>query len=107
MEEELIKIFNEYNITYIQMNDDMINKIYNLFKNDIFYNPENGDEYKFLGLYYENIKKDYEKAEKYYLMAIEKGNVDAMNNLGIYYYNIKKDYEKAEKYYLMAIEKGN
>jgi tetratricopeptide (TPR) repeat protein len=42
--------------------------------------------------------------EKYYLMAIEKGNVTSMNNLGKYYYKIK-DYENMEKYYLMVIKK--
>jgi TPR repeat protein len=60
-----------------------------------------------LAIYYENIKKDYAKAEKYYLMAIEQGNNSAMNNLARHCANIKKDYTNAEKYYLMAIEQGN
>ena len=45
-------------------------------------------------------------SEEYYLMAIDKGDIDAMNNLGILYENEQK-YEFAEKYYLMAIEKGH
>ena len=54
-----------------------------------------------LGLRHEK-QKDYENMIKYYLMAIEKGNSDAMNNLGIYYEE-QKDYENMMKYYLMAI----
>jgi hypothetical protein len=40
-------------------------------------------------------------------MAIDKGNLNAMNNLGYYYENIEKNYDLAKKYYLMAIDKGN
>ena len=50
--------------------------------------------------------KEYDKAEKYYLKAIEKGNVDALFNIGNLYSD-QKEYDKAEKYYLKAIEKGN
>jgi TPR repeat protein len=60
----------------------------------------------FLGYYYDE-QKDYKNMEKYYLMAIEKGNSIAMNNLGYYYYNKPKNYKNMEKYYLMAIEKGD
>ena len=35
--------------------------------------------------------------KKYYLMAIEQGNSDAMNNLGYYYQHIEKDYDKMKK----------
>jgi TPR repeat protein len=45
--------------------------------------------------------------KKYYLMAIELNDAEAMNNLGCYYKNIEKDYENAKKYYLMAIELNN
>ena len=50
---------------------------------------------------------DFDNAEKYYQMAIEKGDINAMVNLGILYKNEKKDIAGAEKYYQMAIEKGN
>ncbi len=50
---------------------------------------------------------DFTKAEKYYLMAVEHGDVDAMYNLGVLYYNEFKDYNRAEKYYLMAVEYGS
>ena len=42
--------------------------------------------------------------KKYYLMAIEKDDIDAMDNLGFIITN-QKDYENMKKYYLMAIEK--
>jgi len=45
--------------------------------------------------------------EKYYIMAIEKGNTDAMNNLGFYHHKITKNYDLMKKYYMMAIEKGH
>jgi TPR repeat protein len=52
------------------------------------------------------IYKKYNIAIKYYKIAIDKGNINAMNSLGVCYYDIK-DYENAVKYYLMAIDKGN
>jgi TPR repeat protein len=36
-------------------------------------------------------KHDYDSMTKYYLIAIEHGNANAMNNLG-YYYNENKNY---------------
>ena len=45
--------------------------------------------------------------KKYYLMAINKGDSDAMYNLGLYYEYVEKDYEQMKKYYLMAIDKNN
>jgi tetratricopeptide (TPR) repeat protein len=45
------------------------------------------------------------KAETYYLQAIEKGDIDALNNLGNIYH-IEGKIKEAEKYYLLSIEKG-
>lgn len=53
-------------------------------------------------MYYDQTKNDL--AEKYYLMAIENGNVCAMDALAYFYYDQEND-ELAEKYCLMAIEK--
>ena len=47
--------------------------------------------------------KDIEKAEVYYLKAIDKGEVRALNNLANIYRD-QKDYEKAEEYYLKALD---
>lgn len=51
-------------------------------------------------------KKEYDKAEEYYLKAINLGNNDALNNLGNLYQE-KEEYEKAKEYYLKAIDTGN
>lgn len=53
-----------------------------------------------------NQLKLYSEAEKYYLLAIRKGHVGAMNNLAVLYKNEFKSYEKAQKCYYMAFQKG-
>ena len=45
--------------------------------------------------------------KKYYLMAIESKNINAMNNLGYYYQTIEKKDDEMKKYYLMAIKLNN
>jgi TPR repeat protein len=39
------------------------------------------------------------------MMAIERGNKDAMNNLGVVFYN-EGNSKEAKRYYMMAIERG-
>ena len=111
METFIQKYLELNNCKYIKIeNHEIVNHIYNLYKYDV----SGRDSFKmedsiidfYYGLYY-SIKKKYDQMEKYYLMAIEKGNNVAMNNLGFYYQYEKKDYDQMEKYYLMAIEKGN
>ncbi len=60
-----------------------------------------------MGLIYDVGFKDFNKAEKYYLMAVDKGDVDAMYKLALLYDDEFKDFKKAGKYYLMAVEKGH
>ncbi|MEA3445907.1 MAG: tetratricopeptide repeat protein [Bacteroidota bacterium] len=68
-------------------------------------NEEDGVKYFYLGyIYY--LSKTYEKSEKHYLLAIEKGQVEAMFNLA-FLYNEKGEIEKSEKHYLLAIENGH
>ncbi len=57
--------------------------------------------------FYKNMKVDYHKAEKYYLLEAEKENTEAM--LEIAYLNMVElnNPEQGEKFYLMAIDKGN
>jgi TPR repeat protein len=45
--------------------------------------------------------------KKYFLMAIDKGNSDAMYDLGYYYQQVEEKYDLMKKYYLQAIDKGN
>ncbi len=50
--------------------------------------------------------KEYEKAEMYYLKAIESGDNNAFTILASLYSD-KKEYEKAEEYYLKSIKNGD
>jgi TPR repeat protein len=38
-----------------------------------------------LGVYYQDVEKNYEEMKKYYTMAIENGDSVAMYNLNLYY----------------------
>ena len=52
-------------------------------------------------------ERNIDKAEEYYLMAVNRGNTHAMFNLGSLYVKEKKDIARAEKYYQMAAENGH
>ncbi|WP_324172393.1 tetratricopeptide repeat protein [Sulfurimonas sp.] len=55
---------------------------------------------------YDEVLKDYPNAIKWYKKAIQKGDVDAINNLAILYKE-QKDYPNAIKWYKKAIKKGH
>ena len=74
------------------LNDDSITKIYELL-NSNFIVPFEIIEFCYYGSYYKE-QKDYVNMKKYYLMAIEKGHCEAMNN----YIKYSKDYKLAYKY---------
>jgi TPR repeat protein len=106
--EAIINILKPHNISYINIDDnESLIKIYNLFVKNIIFEPVTDCELLYIGNYYQYITKNYVEMEKYYLIAIEKGNSDAMNNYALYNEDITKNYVEMEKYYLMAIEKGN
>ena len=107
MQNTIENIKKTYNIN-ISYNSKYNNIIIDIFNNDntSFVNQNDPIIFNIIGLYYKQKIKDYEQMKKYYLMAIDLGNSDAMFNLGFYYYNIK-DYEQMKKYYLMAIDLGN
>jgi len=59
-------------------------------------------------LFLKNIKKDYEKAEEYYLKAIEANTKDENANLSLGFFYIQKgNIELAEKYLLKSVELGS
>ncbi len=60
-----------------------------------------------LGVYYDEIKKDYPKAIEWYTKSIDLGNSSAMFNLGIYYKNIEKNYPKAIEWWIKSANLGN
>jgi TPR repeat protein len=95
-----------FNDTY---DENIILSIFNgnLDSDELFYDMDNSNVLNLFGLYYNHIEKNYEQMKKYYIMAIEKNNIDAMINFACYYKNIEKNYEHMKKYYLMAIDNGN
>jgi TPR repeat protein/ribosomal protein S25 len=68
-------------------------------------NEEDGFKFHILASLYLNQQK-YTEAESYYLQAINKGQIEALNNLAILYSDQQK-YNKAESYYLKAVDKGH
>jgi Tfp pilus assembly protein PilF len=74
-----------------------------LLKIDEIENEEDGVKFHLKAYCYQRQNKQ-DLAEKYYILAIDKGYNDSLNNLGALYLNQCK-FELAEKYYLLAIEK--
>jgi len=107
--DKLKQIFERF---YLNINKFTRN-IYNLFVNnkifeiDLDSNDSKNEDTYYLGIYHQYITRHYEQMKKYYLMAINCNNGDAMYNLGFYYKAIEQNYEQMKKYYLMAIDKGN
>jgi tetratricopeptide (TPR) repeat protein len=99
------EIEKKYEFIFLKDVDEK--KIINLFNHDVIEECNDDKYWNYVGLYYEKKLKDYDLMKKYYLMAIDKGNSDAMNNLGHYYYYTEKNHDLMKKYYLMAIDKGN
>ena len=108
--EELIllkKKLAEISFCYVPIeNNESIIKIYNLFVNDIKFEPLTGIECNYMGVYYSEIVLNYDESEKYYLMAIDYGITIAMHNLAVFFKDLKK-IDLAKKYFLMAIEFGS
>jgi len=105
MEELLITELKNYNLIYLKIeNENSLEKIYNLFKSNIYEEPSTDVEYLYYGAYYKNIEKNYDLMKKYYLMAIKLNHSYAMYNLAQHYQYTEKNYDLMKKYYLMAIE---
>jgi TPR repeat protein len=101
------KIFKfVFNKDDIENNDIFKMHMIDLFMNNKVEDIEDDKYWLYVAIYY-CVKENYELMKKYYLMAIEKGNVDAMFLLGWYYHDIYNEDELTKKYYLMAIDKGN
>ena len=102
----LKEVVEQYELTYIE-GDINHNALYKLWTTGEMFDTEksSGLELNYIGLYYAKVKQDYQKMKMYYLMAIERGDSNAMNNLGLYYEFT--EVELMKQYYLMAIELGN
>jgi len=105
---ELICDISESDVDYLNKIDEFIkNKDYQkAIKKLLTINSNTGVIEKTIAEIYDVLIKDYYKAEKYYLMALEKNQTDLNFNLALLYKKEFKDYEKAKKYYLLAIKKG-
>jgi len=108
IEKELNDLLKSYEYSYdVPENKEMIPKILDLFKNKIIDETcEDHDYITYKGYYYNSIEHNSELMIKYYMEAIEKGNVHAMYNMALYYEN-RDDNSNMLKYYLMAIEKND
>ena len=130
----ILKVLAKHDLPYEYLFDsDNITKIYNLFANNVKFQPKKGIEFYYYGVYdhinnakinshyvsafnngignaYNNYGLRYKTNEyiapRHYEAAIKKGNVEALVNLGDYH-KYKKCYDKMKKYYLMAITKNN
>ena len=106
----LDELYDNYNYNKYNINDYIIyeKEILDIFNNHNVNKYKEIDElFLWIGRYYYEIEKNYDKMKEYYLMTIEKGKSIAMFNLGLYYDEIEKNYDKMKEYYLMAIEKGH
>jgi len=115
LEKEKKDLIKSINKTHFELDEEnqysieILRKLDKLLNEDIIdFECDDSNYISAIGFYYE-LKDDYESAEKYYLMAIEKNcSVDSIYRLGSYYENGDvADYDKMKKYYLMAIEKGH
>lgn len=107
MQHELQTKFDNIGCEYILIeNENELLNIYNLFMKDIIFEPKTALEILYFGIYFQTIKVNFDLAEKYYLLAVEKGNIAAMRILA-FFYDITNNDELSEKYYLMAIEEND
>ena len=103
--ETVKNICKKHGIFYIANMESYSTDIINIMNGQII-QPEHNNLLIWKGLYNHFVSHNYNIMKKYYLMAIEHGNSDAMNNLGLYYEKIK-EYATMKKYYLMAIKHNN
>ena len=105
--EELIEILKKIDYTYDEPKNDILDKLYNLYKNNIIDEECNDDDYiTYKAYYYYTIIKDNKLTKQFYKQAIQMGNTHAMHGLGMYYKTINKN-NKMFKYLKMAIKKND
>ena len=105
---EAFKTLVESNdLTFVNGNANY-ESLYKLWTTDEMFDTSksSGLELNYIGMYYQLVK-NYPQMKRYYLMAIDLGDSEAMLNLGLYYQDIEVDPELMKQYYLMVIEKGN
>lgn len=109
MESMVFNILKKQGINFYCPKQNNMHDIYQLFQYENINSAiQNAEYYHYLGMFY-HAKKDYENAEKYYLLALrgDPNNDFMMNDLGTFYHTMKKDDDKAILYWTLASEKGN
>jgi hypothetical protein len=98
------KCYEEYGNDEDEISQEIMRRCYTCYK----IAAKNGNIVAMIRLgelYYQD--ESYENMKTYYLMAIEKGDSNAMLKLADYYSDEGMNNDEAKKYYLMAVEKGN
>lgn len=100
-EKLIIHYLESQNYDYIKIKDETeLDIIYNLYINDVFPTVDlkllKPHMLRRIGVYYK-INEDYENMKKFYLLGIEKGDIDSNFNIGVYYFSIE-NYSDAIKY---------
>jgi hypothetical protein len=104
---ELIKLLNNIEYTFDIPKNDILDKLINLFKNNIVDEECTDDDYITYKAYYNyKVLKDHKNAKKFYKEATEIGNTHAMHGLAMYYKRYDK-LNKMKKYLKMAINKND
>ena len=109
MELSVEEINSKYDLKFDENYKELFDIIIQIFNNKMNlenYDLSNSKILNILDLYYEFKEENYTQAIKYYQMALELGNTDAMCNLACYY-DKEKDYDQAIQYYQMASELDN
>ena len=103
MEAELISILSQYNAKYIQIPNESLKIVYDLFVLGIKQESDDDMVDLYKGLYYQRVKIEPKQAVNYYKRSAEKGNITALLNLGVLYvtkantnYDLPKDYTTEE-----------
>lgn len=99
-------ILHKYQCIYVPIyNNTSLNNIYELFANNIIFEPTHIVDHVYLGIYYDIIQKDETLMKKYYEYAFDNNDLYA-----IYYYckyiQTTKDNEKMKTYLMLGLEKG-
>jgi TPR repeat protein len=107
--QKIIDIFNTHKYVYDHLqtinDEEIITKLYNLFANNVIYEPITAIDMYYLGRYY-RIMQDGDNTIKYLLMAYDYGCDEALDSLSNYYL-LKNDYKNGLKYLLMSFDNGN
>ena len=64
---DIKNVIFEHGYNYTEIPIDSVKQIHNLLINNVSFEPLNDTEMSYLGLYYQNIKKNYNLMKRYFL----------------------------------------